>query len=188
MTEENKTPLQINITEDIILREIDYCDARDIFTTIDSQRKYLGQWLPFVENTKTIEDTLGFIQSVKNRPDDKKEHIFVILYQHKFCGLVGFKDTDRLNRKTEIGYWISEPFQKKGIMTSSVRAMVSFAFNKLKINRIQIKCAVENHPSKKIPERMGFTLEGIEREGEQLSGHIFTDLAVYSLLRREWNQ
>jgi ribosomal-protein-serine acetyltransferase len=54
------------------------------------------------------------------------------------------------------------------------------------MNRLQIRCAVANYSSKKIPQRLSFTFEGIERDGELLSGGVFTDLEVYSLLKSEF--
>lgn len=70
-------------------------------------------------------------------------------------------------------------------MTQSVRCLCRFAFNDLNINRIQIKCATLNFPSKNILKRLGFQLEGIEREGELLSDSTFTDLEIYSLLKSD---
>ncbi|MFV0598592.1 MAG: GNAT family N-acetyltransferase, partial [Bacteroidales bacterium] len=55
------------------------------------------------------------------------------------------------------------------------------------INRIQIKCAVGNIPSKNVPKRLGFVFEGIEREGELLSSGVYTDIEVYSKLKSEFN-
>jgi len=56
------------------------------------------------------------------------------------------------------------------------------------MNRIQIKCASGNIPSKKIPQRLGFSLEGIERDGELLSDGKFTDLEVYSMLKKDFRK
>ena len=175
----------IKIDSDIELKQLEESDASDIFKTIDSQRNYLGKWLPFVESTKEISDTEKYIASVINAPEDLFEYVFMIRKQRTFIGLIGFKDTDRLNKKTEIGYWLSEAYQKQGIMTRAVEALCDFAFNKLGMNRIQIKCAVGNIPSIKIPQRLGFTFEGIERQGELLAGNVFTDLRIYSKLRHD---
>lgn len=60
-----------------------------------------------------------------------------------------------------------------------------FAFEKMGINRIQIKCAVGNKLSSNIPKRLGFKLEGVERQGELLTGGVYTDLEVYSKLKSE---
>lgn len=175
----------IQIDKDIELRQLEEPDAKDIFRVIDNERLYLEKWLPFVELTREISDTVEYVKSVINAPEDRFEYVFVIRYRNEFVGLIGFKDTDRLNKKTEIGYWLSEKYQKKGIMTRSVEALCNFVFEKQGFNRIQIKCAVGNIPSKKIPQRLGFIFEGIERQGELLSGDVFIDLEIYSKLKND---
>lgn len=173
----------IEVDTNVILRQLEFSDSIDIFKTIDINREYLSKWLPFVEFTSELKDTEAFVDSVVNAPEDRFEYIFTIRYQNKFIGLIGFKSTDKLNKKTEIGYWLAEKYQKLGIVTKSVEKLCGFAFNDLGINRVQIKCAVENMPSKRIPKRLGFSFEGIERDGELLTGNIFTDLEIYSKLR-----
>lgn len=175
----------LQIDENISLRLMELSDAKDIFEAIDSQREYLGKWLPFVELTKELSDSEKYVDSVVNVSKDRFEYIFTIRYNDQFAGLIGFKDTDKQNRRTEIGYWLSERFQKKGIMTKSVDMLCDFAFKILDINRIQIKCAVGNRASNNIPKRLGFTFEGIERDGELLSGNVFVDLKVYSMLKSD---
>ena len=178
--------MEFKIDNHVILRQLKKEDAIDLFTAIDSQREYLGRWLPFVEHTKSVSDTQAFVNSVVNSPADKIEFTFIIQVDGKFAGLIGFKDTDRTNRKTEIGYWLSGEYQGRGVMTKSVKRLCEFAFRELNINRIQIKCAVGNSSSIAIPERIGFKPEGIERDGELLTGGTFTDLCVYSLLKGEY--
>ena len=177
--------MTIKIDPEIELRQLERLDTLDIFNAIDSQREYLGKWLPFVEFTKEVKDTGNFVDSVVNAPKDKFEYVFTIRKEDQFIGLIGFKGTDRLNKKTEIGYWLSEKHQKQGIVTKSVEKLCGFAFNEQDINRIQVKCAVGNTPSKNIPQRLGFKFEGIERQGELLTGNMFTDLEVYSKLKSE---
>lgn len=180
-----KNNTAIKIDKDTELKQLKRTDSVDIFEAIDSQREYLGKWLPFVEFTKEISDTEEFVGSIVNAPKDRFELVFTIRKQHKLIGLIGFKDTDRSNRKTEIGYWLSEKYQKQGIITRAVEKLCDFAFNELDMNRVQIKCAVGNQSSIKIPKRLGFKSEGIEREGELLTGNIFTDLEIYSKLKSD---
>lgn len=178
-------PMILKVASDIELRQPTVSDATAIFEAVDSQRTYLGKWLPFVAFTTEIKDTENFIISVINTPVDEIEYTFTIQVKNEFAGLIALKETDRLNKKTEIGYWLSEKFQKQGIVTKSVQKLCDFAFNDLNLNRIQIKCAVENKPSINIPKRLGFTFEGIERSGELLTGNVFTDLEVYSKLKND---
>lgn len=169
------------ISDDLLLRQIEIADADCVFDTINNQRQYLRKWLPFVDHTRQVEDTRNFIRSLNK----VQELVFVMQYKNEFAGLIGFRGTDQANRKTEIGYWLSQPFQKKGIVTESVKKLVNFAFEELQLNRVEINCAVGNLPSKKIPQKLGFQFEGIVRDGELLVDAVFVDLERYSLCKRK---
>jgi ribosomal-protein-serine acetyltransferase len=73
----------------------------------------------------------------------------------------------------------------KGIALLSTRTLIDYAFSNLGINRIVIRCGVGNDKSSAIPERLGFQLEGIEREGEKHQKK-FIDLKVYSCVKKDW--
>lgn len=158
--------------------------AEEIFKAIDNDREYLKEWLPFVSLTLEVSDTEKFIQSLNEQKDTRKDEIYSIWVNEEFAGLIGFKDTDWVNRKTEIGYWLVEKLQGKGIITSCVNKLVKYSFEKLRLNRIQIKAAIGNTKSAAIPKRLGFRFEGIERAGE-LHNNNFFDLEVYSLIRSD---
>lgn len=181
-----KTELtKIPVDKEIELIPLQINSAPEIFDTINKNRKYLREWLPFVDNTKQVKDTESFIHSVIESTCLKKDIIYEIRYKKEFSGLVALKEYDTLNKKTEIGYWLAEDKQGKGIMLRSCRALISFAFSKLGVNRIQVKCAVGNKKSIQIPFRLRFEYEGIERNGENLYGK-YVDLKIYSILKKEW--
>lgn len=180
--------MKLAVSDQITLKAVGLDDVDDIFRTIDTQRDYLGEWLPFVTLTQSVDFTRSFIESLLETPYEVREHTFVMLYEGVFAGLVGFRDTDRANRKTEIGYWLSEPFQHKGIVTQAVRSLLTFAFGELAINRVQIRCAVGNTPSRSIPLHLGFQFEGVERAGELFPDGQYRDLEVYSMLKDELNK
>jgi ribosomal-protein-serine acetyltransferase len=72
-------------------------------------------------------------------------------------------------------------------MTKACKAMVSYSFDTLGLNRVEIKCGTENHKSKGIPERLNFKMEGIVRQGELLYDK-FIDLYSYSMLKEDWKK
>lgn len=154
--------------------------AQVIFDTINRDREYLKEWLPFVNFTFEVSDTEKFLQSVTSKHNNKDE-IYCIWYNEEFAGLIGFKDTDWVNRKTEIGYWLAQNMQHKGIITNCVKRLIEYAFDKLKMNRIQIKVAEKNARSEAIPLSLNFTYEGTERSGE-LHGEKSLNLKIYSML------
>jgi len=175
----------LTIDEKLHLEKIKLSYAGIIFNAIDQDRKFLSQWLPFVSQTKTIADTEAYIQSIIKKPYDQRDEVYTIWYRNEFAGLIGLKDTDRLNEKTEIGYWMIEKMQGKGIMTRSVSKLIDYAFRNLNMNRIQIKVAVGNLKSAAIPKRLGFQFEGIERDGEKHTSRFF-DLEIFSFLKKDW--
>ncbi len=178
----------LKIDSNLELRQLKLSDATDIFEIINSQREYLGKWLPFVAFTKELKDTQRFVDSIINVPKDKIEYTFSIRKESQLIGLIGLKNSDLANKKTEIGYWLSKEFQKQGIMTKSVEKICEFAFINQGFNKIQIKCAIENRSSSNILKKLGFKLEGIERDGELLAENLFTDVEVYSKLKNELTQ
>jgi ribosomal-protein-serine acetyltransferase len=102
----------------------------------------------------------------------------------KVIGRIGVYKIDSQNKIGEMGYWLAENAQGKGIITKSSKAIINFCFSDLQLNRIEIKCGTENLKSKAIPEKLNFTKEGVIRQGELLYD-TFIDLNLYSLLKSE---
>jgi ribosomal-protein-serine acetyltransferase len=175
----------IRVDDQINLVPLRKTSAYEIFQAIDSNRSHLREWLPFVDYTKEVTHTEQFIHSVTNSECPKKEHVYEIRKQGMLVGLVVLKEVDLINHKTEIGYWMIREAQGKGIMTACCRSLINHAFSQLEMNRIQIKTAVGNTRSSKIPQRLGFAYEGTEKHGELLNG-VYVDLEVYRMLRSEW--
>ena len=173
------------LSELISLKKIKTADAKTIYKAIDNNRDHLRTWLPFVDETKSIQDTQDFVNTVADGADFRQE-IFTIWLKDEFCGLVGLKDLDFYNKKVELGYWMIKKMTGKGIATLSVSKIMDYCFTNKNLNRIQIKCGVGNFKSSAIPKRLGFKFEGIERDGERHSFD-FIDLEVYSILRKEWH-
>lgn len=175
----------VKVDKELYLRMISFNDADEVFALINANRDYLSKWLPFVVITKSVKNTMAFIDEVKK--PYSREMVFTISYHDKIAGLIGFKDIDRSNRKFEIGYWITSENEGKGIVTRCCRSTIDLAFNKMKMNRAQIKCGIGNERSANIPKRLGFTFEGIERAGE-MHNDKYIDLEVYSMLKKEWKK
>ncbi len=85
----------------------------------------------------------------------------------------------------EIGYWIASGFQGRGIVTDACRAVIDHAFEEWKLNRVEIHCATGNEKSCAIPKRLGFQLEGTEREAQLINGR-YLDIEIYAMLARDW--
>ena len=140
------------------LRRLRTEDVPDIFASIDTQRRHLGRWLPFVADTHQIEQTR---QVVAGMLADTANPVYTIRNGETFAGLIGFKSADAGKRSIEIGYWLRE--EQQGM------------------RRVEIRCGTGNLPSNRIPQRLGFRRSHVEVQGEQLSDGAWIDLDVYVL-------
>jgi ribosomal-protein-serine acetyltransferase len=172
----------LKVDDKILLKEIGLEEVDAIYNTIERDRKYLEEWLPFVDQTRETANTRQFVENYLN--SDRIDVTFAIFYRNDFAGIIGIKDTDLNNKKTEIGFWLSESFQHKGIITLSCKALINYIFDVMNLNRIQLKAATGNFKSQHIAHRLGFKTEGIERDG-QLHNRGFVDLVVFSLLNSD---
>lgn len=175
------------VSNEILLHRIEIQDAAAIYHAIDTNREWLSIWLPFVPWTKEIDDTKSFISSVIEKRESTGNEVYTIWYLGDFAGLIGFHNTDRFSEKTEVGYWLIREMTSKGIITSSLNVLIRHAFENMMINRITLKCAVDNNASERVALKTGFCFEGVERQGERL-GNKFLDLKIYSYLKRDYKK
>ncbi|SFU99081.1 GNAT family N-acetyltransferase [Alicyclobacillus macrosporangiidus] len=173
------------ITDEIQLGILTVQNAQELFSLIDASRGYLRQWLPWVDGTKSPDDSREFIERSLHQFSSNNGFQAGIWYKAQIVGVIGFHAMDWNNRRTSIGYWLGEQFQGRGIMTTACRAMVDIAFREYKLNRVEIRAAVENTKSRAIPERLGFLKEGVCRQAEWLYDH-FVDHVIYSMLSEDW--
>jgi ribosomal-protein-serine acetyltransferase len=173
------------IDEEVLLKPLETQDSDNLFALTDANRAYLRQWLPWLDSNKSVGDTLKFIETCVAQREKRAALHLSIRYRGEMAGVIGFHYFDFANRFAPIGYWLGEKFQGKGIITRSCRTICTLAFTELGINRIDIRCAVQNAKSRAIPERLRFVNEGTIRDGEWLYDH-YVDLVVYGMLARHW--
>ncbi len=88
----------------------------------------------------------------------------------------------------ELGYWLSESFWGKGIMTEAAEEVIKYAFEKLGLSMISICTSPANKRSQKVIDRLGFTYEGTLRKAFAVYDGTIRDIRCYSMLRKEWQQ
>jgi ribosomal-protein-alanine N-acetyltransferase len=69
-----------------------------------------------------------------------------------------------------LGYWLGTPYTRQGRMTAAVAAAARYAFEELKLNRIEAASMPQNTASIKVLERNGFEQEGYARRYLKING------------------
>lgn len=173
------------VDKDISIEMFQQHHKEEFYSFIDENRSHLRQWLLWVDKRKSPDDMKPVIEAFIEKYAENNGFDAGIRYKGKLVGMIGLHAIDWKNRTTSIGYLLGEKIQGKGIITKTVSALISYIFTELELNRIEIQCAASNYKSIAIPERLGFTKEEIQREGQWLYDH-YEDIITYSMLRREW--
>jgi ribosomal-protein-serine acetyltransferase len=174
------------IRPDLELRLLEERHAAEVFALVNQDRAYLRQWLPWVDSTLTADDTVAFIRAALEQFAAGDGITAGIWDRKHFAGVIGTHKIQKLNRKVELGYWLGEASQGRGIITDACRAMITHLFEDFGLNRVEIHCAVPNLKSAAVPRRLGFQLDGTLRDGNYAGGR-FHDLYVFGMLKRDWH-
>jgi ribosomal-protein-serine acetyltransferase len=178
--------VKIAIEDGLFLKSLELSEAEELLLLVDANRPYLREWLPWLDLTSSIDEMIVFVESTLHQISSNLGFQTAIWHQGQIVGIIGYHHLEWANRSTCIGYWLDERYQGKGIMTKACRALVDYAFDDWKLNRIEIRCAEGNRKSRGVPERLGFKAEGLLREAEWLYDH-YVDHVVYGMLAKDWS-
>lgn len=174
------------INEGIKIGIIEQRQAEEFFGLVQRNYERLLTWCPWLGEVETVEKTRMFIRNKIERFADGNGFTAGFFQNEKLIGVIALEYIDHANRITEIGYWLDVEAEGLGLITKACSVLIEYAFDKLKLNRVQIRCASENIRSRAIPEKLGFVQEGVVRQCEVLHDRA-VDLVIYGLLADEWN-
>lgn len=179
------TPASLDLDGGVFLRQPTLGDAPIIYDTVCRFRDDLRRWLPWVDDTQTVADTISFVESSLARRAAGEAFVYGIWLELDFVGVIDLHAVDATNASAQIGYWLAPPARRRGYATQATAAMLGIAFEILGLERVEIRCAEGNAASMRIPEKLGFKEEARLRHGQRM-GEGFADLRLFSLLSDEY--
>lgn len=159
-------------------------NADVLFDLVRKNRTYLRRWLPWLDIIQTSADESYFISAENHQWQENKGLTLGIWYKLTLVGVIGFHNLNLKNQTADIGYWIDEGHQGKGIVTQACRKLIDIGFQKIGLSTIFISCAEENYKSHRIPIKLGFSLYQTIKKKEWLYDH-YVNHRVYRLMRSE---
>ncbi len=156
----------------IILRRFTNDDRVPMANLVNNKKIWdnVRDILPF---PYTEQDAENFINMVKL---EDITLTFSIEYNGQFCGVIGLKKQSDVYKKTaEIGYWIGEPFWKKGIATTSVKVLTAHGMDSLGFVRIHTGVFEYNIGSMRVLEKNGYEKDGIFKKSIFKNGKMWDE-------------
>ena len=133
---------------------------------------------PYTEN-----DAADYINAML-AADPDSTYAYAIDIDGTAVGSIGaFRQSNIHFRTAELGYYLSENYWGKGVMTEAVRQLCRKIFDETDILRIYAEPFAYNSGSRRVLEKAGFQFEGIMKNNAVKNGQVL-DMALYALTRQ----
>ena len=114
---------------------------------------------------------------------DQAYNFFIFADDERLVGGIGLSNVRRgVAESASLGYWVGQPFARRGYMTASLPLVVDFAFGRLGLHRLEAACLPSNIPSRALLASAGFRQEGHAREYLCIAGK-WQDHLLFAILR-----
>ena len=152
------------------------------------------QWLNDYDITKHLESGIfpnsmeameKYFDSIKQSPDN----IFLAIIERetdRHIGNIKIGNINWVRRVADIGWLIGEKDAwGKGYGTEALKLVVDYCFRRLNLHKVFAGIAAPNLASKKMCEKVGFSLEATLRKEAYVNGE-YCDVMYFGLLREEY--
>ncbi len=173
-----------------LLRQLQVQDLENYFSLIERNRKRLEDFFAgTVAITRTLEDTRIHLEDVISKAAKKQYCPFIVEDEHtgRIISSIQVKNFDWNVPKAELGYYIDEAYEGKGIVTKATALIIGYCFRELDLAKLFIRTHEANAGSRKVAEKNGFKLEGTIRKDYKTTSGRFVDLMYYGLLKEEYS-
>lgn len=175
------------ITPRLILKPPQVGDGVIVNEAVLESFDELHRFMDWAKEKPSVDDSeehvrLAAANWILKRNDEPYLPLFIFdKITNQFVGATGYHHYDWFIPCIETGYWIRKSYAGQGFMTEAQNAITQYAFKQLGVKRITITCDVDNIRSKKIPERLGYTLEEILKANRKkpVTGEL-SDTLIYS--------
>lgn len=165
-------------TPRLLLREVSEPDTATVFQLYSDERimRYRGAAV-FTSEQQAHE----LIRTWAVRLTEKSgiRWGIVLKENNRLIGTAGFHSFTKEHFRGEIGYELSPGHWNNGLMTEALREITGWGLRELGLHSIEANIAPENHASKRVLEKLGFTKEAHFRENYYYRG--WWDSVIYSL-------
>jgi ribosomal-protein-serine acetyltransferase len=156
--------------------------GESFFKLLDANRKRLEAFFAgTVSRTKTLKDTINYCKLIEERITEESYFPFAIVDKSScaFIGLIDVKNIDWSIPKAEIGYFIDEQYEGKGIISEGLGLLVDYLIEAYQFKKLLCRANNKNAGSLKVALKNGFELEGTIRRDYKTTEGELVDLNYY---------
>lgn len=170
---------------------IEHILPEELYKLIDKNKNHIGKTFPVtLANSDSPKKAENFL-AVSLHKEKNKEGYYFYARNTKTNALIGYlcvKTIDYRISKCELGYFIDEDFQGKGITSNMVANALDFCFGELVMNKVFICTSEINLASQRIALKHNFKQEGILRDEFRNGDGELQNTVYFGLLKSEYTR
>lgn len=147
-------------------------------------------WTYFTKELNNKEELKAWMETALQERAEQKRMPFVIISKDdgKICGCTSFGNISFYDKRIEIGWtWLGTASMGTGVNHHAKFVLLSYAFDALRFERVEIKTDNLNERAKKALVHIGATEEGVWRSHMLMPHGRRRDSVYYSILKAEWD-
>jgi ribosomal-protein-alanine N-acetyltransferase len=175
--------------ERVFLRSPERADYEGWASLRSRSRNFLAPWEPSwpADALSRVSFRTRVARYSEDWRTDQAYNLFIFTHDETLIGGVGLSNLRRgVSESANLGYWIGEPFAQQGYMTAALPLVLAFAFERLRLHRVEAACLPTNTPSRSLLVRAGFRQEGYARQYLCIEGK-WQDHLLFAILREDWD-
>ena len=156
----------------LVIRAFHDSDADEFAAAARESMNTVGRWMSWCTPSFCADDALRWFQHCRLARVSQTAYEFGVFSQDsgRFLGGAGINAIHHQNLLCNLGYWVRESAQRQGVALRTVQALVPYAFDELKLQRVEIVVAKGNSPSEAVARKYGAEFECLARNRLQLHG------------------
>ena len=174
------------VDEQVSLGLVEKRHAGQLFALIDRNRDRHRQWLRWSTTVTDVDGVRERIAALLREYAETGCFCAFILEHGRAVGLIYHAHCDIPNSMVGIAYWIDADSEGRGLVTRAVEAVTRHSIERMGMRRVEIVCDEQNTRSQAIPQRLGFTREGVIRAAYTMPDGRAVNAVIYGMLDTDW--
>lgn len=174
--------------ERVYLRAPERGDWEAWSTLRASSRRFLEPWEPSwpADALSRFSFRTRVARYAEDWRSDQAYNFFIFTHDDALIGGIGLSNVRRgVSETSSLGYWVGEPYARRGLMTAALPLVLDFSFDRLRLHRLEAACLPSNAASRALLTRIGFQQEGYARQYLCIAGK-WQDHLLFAILRQDW--
>ncbi|GAA1993484.1 GNAT family N-acetyltransferase [Kitasatospora viridis] len=167
------------------LRPLEPHHAVEYLAHIGRARENVDRFVPWAAGAADLDSARAQLQAYADKQAADTGRLFGIWLDGTLVGGVMFVGFDTSLGNCELGCWLEPAAQGRGLVTGGVRVLLEYALVERGLSRAEWYCGTDNARSRAVAQRVGMTLEGVQRSSFPHGG-VRRDMEVWAVLADEW--